>query len=168
MGSGQLTGFFDARPIPSHASMRLILFQNPSFLTSREHSKGNNPSLSYPGRLQSYHFARSRMPEYPSEPYQFETPSTQTSFRIVELLPGRDEEDPVSCLIHIVDLLDPLRLRYEAVSYDASCGDDGGGARALPVICNGKRLEVGLNLYRSLVRLRFKGESRFLWVDGIW
>ena len=97
---------------------------------------------------------------HPQELYQYEDLPTQTSFRVMELLPGQ-ESNPVSCLLHIVDWSNPLE--YEAISY--AWGNP--SARA-PITCHGKRLEVTQNLHRGLTHLRLQDRSRFLWVDAIW
>lgn len=96
---------------------------------------------------------------HPLEPYQYEDLPTQTSFRVIELLPGQ-ESNPVSCLLHIVDWSNPLE--YEAISY--AWGDPSAIA---PVTCHGKRLEVTRNLHRGLTHLRLQDRSRFLWADAI-
>lgn len=101
-----------------------------------------------------------KMSEYPLNPYQYEDLPTQTSFRVVELLPGK-EGDPVSCSLHAVSWSNPLE--YEAISY--AWGDP--NARA-PVTCDGKRVEVTQNLHRGLIHLRFQDRSRFLWADALW
>ena len=100
------------------------------------------------------------MSEYSQEPYQYEGLPTQTSFRVIELLPG-EEGNSVSCLLHVADWSNPLE--YEAISY--AWGDP--NARA-PVNCHGKRLEVTQNLHRGLTHLRFRDRSRFLWADALW
>lgn len=96
----------------------------------------------------------------PSESYQYDDLPTQTSFRVLELLPGQ-EGDHVSCLLHIVEW--PSHLKYEAISY--SWGDP---HVKEPVICHGKRLEVTRNLHSGLIHLRLKDKSRILWADAIW
>jgi hypothetical protein len=98
--------------------------------------------------------------QHEDEPYQYEDLPNPTSFRVVELLPGK-EGDPVSCLLHVIDWSN--RLEYEAVSY--AWGDP--NARA-PIICDGKIIEVTQNLHRGLNHLRFQDRSRFLWADAIW
>jgi Heterokaryon incompatibility protein (HET) len=100
------------------------------------------------------------MSECSLEPYQYKALHTQTSFRVIELLPG-EESNPVSCLLHVVDWSNPME--YEAISY--AWGDP--NARA-PTSCDGKRLEVTQNLHRGLTHLRFQNRSRFLWADALW
>lgn len=97
---------------------------------------------------------------HPLEPYQYEVLPTQTSFRVIELLPGQ-QGNPIACLLHIGDWSNPLK--YEAISY--AWGDT--SARA-PITCHGKRLEVTQNLHRGLIQFRLQDRSRFLWVDAIW
>jgi Heterokaryon incompatibility protein (HET) len=94
------------------------------------------------------------------EPYRYNDLPTQTSFRVIELLPG-EEGNPVSCLLHVVDWSNPLE--YEAISY--AWGDP--NARA-EVSCHGKGLEVTHNPHRGLKHLRSQNRSRFLWADALW
>jgi Heterokaryon incompatibility protein (HET) len=112
------------------------------------------PCLRDPDRLSAKAMA------HPLEPFQYEDLPTQTSFRVIELLPGQGDS-PVSCLLHIMDWSNPLE--YEAISY--AWGDP--SARA-PVTCHGKRVEVTQNLHWGLTHFRLQDRSRFLWVDSIW
>src|SRR5947207_11465328 len=89
-----------------------------------------------------------KMSEYPLEPYQYEDLPTQTSFRVIELLPGQ-EGSLVSCLLHNVDWSNPLE--YEAISYAW-----GNPSERAPVICHGKRLEVTRNLHMGLTHFRLQ------------
>lgn len=103
------------------------------------------------------------MTEYspvPQSPYQFVDLRTETSFRVLELLPGGDNA-PISCLLHLADWIQPPE--YEAVSY--AWGDQNLKA---PIKCQGKRLEVGRNIHSGLTALRLTDRSRILWVDGLW
>lgn len=99
------------------------------------------------------------MSECPLESCQYDDLPTQTSFRVIELLPG-EEGNPVSCLLHVVDWSNALE--YEAISY--AWGDQ--SARA-PVTCHRKRVEVTQNLHRGLTHLQFQDQSRFLWADAL-
>jgi hypothetical protein len=100
------------------------------------------------------------MVEYPEESYQYEALPTKTSLRVIELLPGV-EGDPISCQLHSGQWGDlPV---YEAISY--AWGDP--KARA-PVIVDGKRLDVTVNLHTGLKHFRYQERSRVLWVDAIW
>ena len=82
------------------------------------------------------------------------------SFRIVELLPGT-EDDPVSCLLHVVSWPNPPR--YEALSY--AWGDL--NARAT-IICQGKKIELTQSLYGGLAQLRYQDRSRPVYADALW
>jgi Heterokaryon incompatibility protein (HET) len=95
---------------------------------------------------------------HPLKPYQYK--NLPTPFRVMELLPGQ-EGDPVSCLLHIVDLCNPPE--YEAVSY--AWGDPSDKAE---VTCDEKSLLVTKNLQKGLAHLRLQDRSRFLWADAIW
>jgi hypothetical protein len=96
----------------------------------------------------------------PQETYQYDIMPTQTSFRVLELLPGQ-EGDPVSCLLHHLDWSN--LLEYEAISY--AWGDANDIER---VICQGRELEVTRNLHSGLNHLRLQDRSRILWADAIW
>lgn len=102
------------------------------------------------------------MSEYPLHSYQYKhlPMPPPGSFRIAEILPGR-EDDPVSCLLHTTDL--SKSIEYEAISY--AWGDP--NTRAI-VICQGKRLEVTRSLYGALAQLRYQDQSRFLYADALW
>jgi hypothetical protein len=52
------------------------------------------------------------MSQYSLEPCQYKDLPTETSFRVIEHLPGK-EGNPVSCLLHIVDWSD--LMEYEAI-----------------------------------------------------
>ena len=103
------------------------------------------------------------MAEYspvPHSPYYFEDLRTETSFRVLELLPGTVDQ-PISCLLSVTDWKHPPD--YEAVSY--AWGDPD---KKAAIKCHGKRLEVGQNLYSCLTHLRMQDRSRLLWVDCLW
>lgn len=100
------------------------------------------------------------MSGYPEKPYQYERLPALTSIRILELLPGADE-DPVSCLLHLTDLSNPVQ--YEAISY--AWGD---ANIKVPINCDGKRIGVTQNLQTALKYFRFPSKSRFLWADALW
>jgi hypothetical protein len=96
----------------------------------------------------------------PQSPYEHDDLETETSFRVLELLPGRDGQ-PISCRLHLADWTHPPE--YEAVSY--AWGDP---LLRASIKCHGKRLEVGANLYSGLEHLRHPDRSRNLWVDCLW
>lgn len=100
------------------------------------------------------------MPEYPLELYSYEELPNDASLRVLELLPGA-ANDPISCLLHVADWSDPPR--YEAVSY--TWGD---AQLRVPIICQGKRFDVTVNLHQALHQFRYEDQSRFLWTDLLW
>lgn len=97
---------------------------------------------------------------YAEELYKYEELPTETSYRVMELLPGKDE-DPISCLLHVADWDSPLE--YEAISY--AWGEN---KETAPVNVHGKRVEVTMNLHAGLEHLRYQDQSRFLWADALW
>jgi hypothetical protein len=96
----------------------------------------------------------------PQSPFLFSDLETETSFRVLELHPGRNDA-PISCSIHLADWTQPPE--YEAVSY--AWGDP--NLKAV-IKCDGKRLEVGRNIHTGLAHLRSPNRPRTLWVDCIW
>lgn len=94
------------------------------------------------------------------KPYKFCDLQRQTSFRVAELLPGSDD-DPISCLLHTVDLRG--HPDYEAVSYDWSDTSHKG-----PVVCDNAQIDIPLNLHKSLLHFRLREKSRFIWADALW
>jgi hypothetical protein len=96
----------------------------------------------------------------PLHTYRYTELPTNTSIRVLELLPG-NESNPISCLLHVVDGQDARE--YEAVSY--AWGDPN---VKVPINCDGKRLEITLNLHAALIHIRFEDRARFLWADAIW
>ena len=100
------------------------------------------------------------MAEYHGALYPYEGLLTKASFRVFELLPGT-EHDAVSGKLRTVNWDD--MPQYEAISYAW-----GNPNRKVPVLVDGKRIEVTLNLRTGLKHLRHRDHSRVLWVDAIW
>jgi hypothetical protein len=90
--------------------------------------------------------------------YQYD--DLPSSFRLLELLPGKRKE-PIVCLLHTVHWYD--HPKYDALSY--TWGDL---AVKVPFNCHGGRLDITVNLQAALVHLRFEDHSRMLWIDAIW
>jgi len=94
------------------------------------------------------------------EGYSYSALPNPSSFRLLELSPGQDE-DEVSFQLVIVDWDKPPQ--YEAISY----------AWGLPswkatTICDGKHLTISTNLLSALSHLRYPNRTRVLWADAIW
>ncbi|KAF7547470.1 hypothetical protein G7046_g8990 [Stylonectria norvegica] len=85
----------------------------------------------------------------------------QTSFRVAELLPGK-ETDPVACLLHPINWSDVFQPEYEAISY--AWGDV---SDKVPIVCHGKELKVTPNLQSALLHFRMPDKSRFIWADAL-
>ena len=99
----------------------------------------------------------------PTELYQYADLPNETSFRVLELLPGKDD-DPISCLLHMADRSQPSNVPpFEAISY--AWGDP---TIKAPVICHGKRVNVTQNLHCALTHFRHHDRSRFMWADALW
>jgi hypothetical protein len=90
-------------------------------------------------------------------PYTYEQLPSDSSFRILELLPG-SKNDAVAFRLLIKDWNSPPS--YEAISYAWGAGEK------VPVICNHRILKVTSNLRDGLRRMRLENRSRFLWADA--
>jgi hypothetical protein len=95
-----------------------------------------------------------------SDMYEYMNLPTENSFRVLELLPGR-EHDPISC--HLLPADWSNVPSYEAVSYAW-----GNPELTAPVLCHGKRVNVTQNLHNALTQLRHQDQSRLLWADALW
>ena len=95
-----------------------------------------------------------------TEKYQYTDLPHEGSFRILELLPGK-EDDAVSISLHVSNLSNPRE--YEAVSYTW-----GNAISKATFLCGGKIIDATTNLHAGLSHLRHKHKSRFLWVDALW
>ena len=94
------------------------------------------------------------------EPYAYESlPKVESSFRVLELLPG-ESNDEICANLRVANWVTPPP--FEALSY--AWGDP--TIRA-PISCNGRMLKVTINLRNALKRLRQRDKSRFLWVDAV-
>ena len=91
--------------------------------------------------------------------FTYEALPTETSFRVLELLPGIDD-DPISYRLHLANLNEPPK--YEALSYVW-----GESESTEPTMCNRKQLNIRPNLYHALRQLRQESQSRILWADAI-
>lgn len=94
------------------------------------------------------------------EIYRYEDLPTETAFRIAELQPGKDG-DSVVCSLRIVQW--PDLPKYEGISY--SWGDP---KLKVPIVCDGKKVEVSPNLQSALTHFRHQDRPRFLWADALW
>lgn len=100
------------------------------------------------------------MAEYPERFFLYEGLPTETSLRVFELLSGV-EDDPISGKLRTVNWDDVPQ--YEAISYAWGDPND-----KVPVIVDGRRVDVTVNLRTGLKHLRNQDHSRVLWVDAIW
>jgi hypothetical protein len=79
--------------------------------------------------------------------------------RLVELSPGA-RDDPVVIRLFIAEL--QHHPEYEALSY--VWGDP---ENKVPIQCNGRRVEITVNLNAAFVRVRYSGRPRMLWADAV-
>jgi Heterokaryon incompatibility protein (HET) len=92
--------------------------------------------------------------------YLYNALPSQSSFRILHLLPGKGTE-LITYSLHVADWENPSE--YEAISY--AWGDP---HRTLQTICDGKVQQITYNLWQALWHLRLKDRSRCLWADAVW
>jgi hypothetical protein len=85
---------------------------------------------------------------------------SQTSFRLIELLPGV-ESDLVDLRLHLSDW--SLAPQYDAISYAWGDAKD-----TLVCRCDGKPLKITRSLHGGLINLRLERSSRYLGADAIW
>jgi hypothetical protein len=96
----------------------------------------------------------------PKYPYKYQKLPLSSSFRVLELLPGIDQ-DELAYNLHFADWSKPPP--YEAISYawgEASC--------KVSVSCDGYKMQITENLRSALLYLRLRDRSRLLWADAIW
>jgi hypothetical protein len=91
--------------------------------------------------------------------YKYTPLQKQTSFRLLELLPGQ-QDDNISCNLH-PDEIGSSR-NYEALSYTWNDPNI-----KVPTICNGRILQITPNLCACLGALRLRDEPKWLWADAI-
>lgn len=95
--------------------------------------------------------------------YQHQPLVSDTSIRVLDLLPSRDRDALIQCRIRQVTLgSSKINAKYEALSYVW-------GARqgSIPIACNGEEILVTPNCRDALVYLRRPLRIRTLWIDAI-
>lgn len=103
-----------------------------------------------------------------SQPYQHRPLSSETSFRIIELHPAKNYNDPLYCDILELDIVGGKAVQhpqsYEAVSYVW-----GTPSRTCELRCNNGTIMITPNCESALRHLRFTGTARRrkLFVDAI-
>jgi hypothetical protein len=96
--------------------------------------------------------------------YQYQPLPSNGHFRILELLPGEATEDGgggVCCRLHTERFAD-AEDKYTAISYVWGDPND-----RVAIICDGRIIEVTVNLADALSHIRDRAESRFVWADAI-
>lgn len=91
--------------------------------------------------------------------YTYQPLPSKSSFRYLELLPGKTDEG-LAFKLHFADWDNPPG--YEAISY--AWGDATVKHYAL---CAGKRLGLAQNIWDGLIHIRQQDQSRYIWVDAI-
>jgi hypothetical protein len=96
--------------------------------------------------------------------YQYQPLPSYDFIRILELLPGEATEDGgggVRCRLHTERFAD-AEDKYAAISYVWGDPND-----RVPIICDGRIIDVTVNLADALSHIRDWTESRFVWADAI-
>ncbi|OAK97632.1 HET-domain-containing protein [Phaeosphaeriaceae sp. SRC1lsM3a] len=88
--------------------------------------------------------------------------SAPHAIRLLRLLPNQDEAASICCELFEYSLEGFHLYRYDALSYVWGNPDE-----TLSVAIDGHRLDVTLNLYAALSRLRHHSFARLLWIDAI-
>ncbi|KAK3363131.1 heterokaryon incompatibility protein-domain-containing protein [Lasiosphaeria hispida] len=79
--------------------------------------------------------------------------------RLIELQPGT-WNDAVSIRLFITEL--GYAPEYDAISY--VWGD---GSNTVPILCNGRRFDVTVNLCAAFKRIRLEHQTRIVWADAV-
>jgi hypothetical protein len=96
--------------------------------------------------------------------YQYQPLPSYDFIRILELLPGEATKDGgggVRCRLHTERFAD-AEDKYAAISYVWGDPND-----RVPIICDGRIIEVTVNLADALSHVRDRTESRFVWADAV-
>jgi hypothetical protein len=96
--------------------------------------------------------------------YQYQPLPSYDFIRILELLPGETTENGgggVRCRLHTERFAD-AEDKYAAISYVWGDPND-----RVPIICDGRIIEVTINLADALSHIRDWTESRFVWADAV-
>jgi hypothetical protein len=91
--------------------------------------------------------------------YKYSTLLSESSFRILELLPG-DQDDEIAYNLETSEI--GTSRPYEALSY---CWGD--PTDQLDTNCHSRTLKITQNLHAGLKALRSRTGSRWLWADAI-
>jgi len=137
-------------------------------MSERDFSKlflGRSPYVVKPRRLRleprKKPYAQSRKEWSHLKYYYFHSKlPSQSSFRVLELLPGNGTE-LVRFRLRVEDWNNPSS--YEAISYTWGNAKD-----RLICECDGKELSITRSLYEALMQFRYPDAPRLLWADAVW
>ncbi|KAF2490507.1 HET-domain-containing protein, partial [Lophium mytilinum] len=93
-------------------------------------------------------------------PYLYKPLQSETSIRIMILLPAKDEKDPLECRLENADIGDPRP--YYGVSY--VWGDESHPSR---IQCEGAHISITRNADIALRHIRRATKDVPLWIDSI-
>ena len=117
----------------------------------------------------------------PSEVYKYEKLAKPGAIRLLNLLPGY-YDSLLECQMVIVppgewsglkidtlksDALDLHKHIKQTISFEAVSYVWGSEDKADMILCNGRKLNITENLAKVLRRLRYRQQSRWLWVDAV-
>ena len=104
-------------------------------------------------------WADNKMPNsVDASPFEYQALEEILEIRLLELEPSDSDENPIVCQMTDHDLLS--KPVYEVLTYDNK-----NPSSTVPVSVNGKRLDVPIDLWLALRRLRSKTERRCFWTD---
>ena len=96
------------------------------------------------------------------EPYTYCSLSTPTSFRIISVVPQPTGQVPFTISLLETSFENDVSFRAVSYTWDGQCPDS-------TIICDGKQLDVTLNVLKilSIVALDVEEGECLLWVDSI-
>lgn len=94
--------------------------------------------------------------------YRYDSLSSKSSFRLLEVLPGRPGQ-VIKLRLHHADWKSVQTPQYEAISY--FWGD---GSNRIKCVCNDKPFWLTRNLHEAFDHLRYARKPRMLWADAVW
>lgn len=94
--------------------------------------------------------------------YDFTPLQSSRDFRVLELEPAQQENEPLRCRLQNASIDDEHKPSYEALSYVWGSPDKTHGIRSGKAI-----IPCTVNCHAALRALRHKSKHRLLWVDAI-
>lgn len=92
----------------------------------------------------------------------YSTLCTPQTFRLLQILPARNDGDPIRCILRDVDRELAPSLVYRALSYMWGVLSD-----RMPIFVNGHTMYITWNLYDAMLHLRVTHSHTNLWIDAL-